>query len=56
MKGEESGTVSVVTIDQGKILHVINVVNKDGQVYFVDTQIGKIVELHSKLKLELGRP
>ncbi|MDN4621043.1 RHS repeat-associated core domain-containing protein [Paenibacillus sp. PsM32] len=56
MKAEESGAVGVVTIDQGKILHVINVVNKDGQVYFIDTQIGKIVELHSNLKLGLGRP
>jgi len=36
------------------LLHVVNVVNKGGQVYFIDSQIGKIVTLRSDLTLELG--
>jgi len=52
------GAVGTVVIQQGQNapLHVINVVNRNGQVYFVDTQIGKIVTLKDNLVVRLGRP
>ncbi|MFG0236010.1 toxin glutamine deamidase domain-containing protein [Brevibacillus porteri] len=53
---EGDGFTAPVIIHQGKILHVINVVNKNGEVYFIDSQIGKIVELQPDLILELGKP
>lgn len=49
------GTTGAVIINQPSgISHVINVVNKDGKVYFIDSQIGKIVELQDNLLLEYG--
>ncbi|MDR3597611.1 hypothetical protein [Clostridium sp.] len=52
----EYGSVEsrVVVIQQGGIQHVINVVNKDGEIYFIDSQIGKVVELNPNLTLDLG--
>lgn len=50
------GTVRAVIIKQGSIDHVINAINKNGDIYFVDTQIGKIVELNPNVKLDVGRP
>ncbi|MEK4509241.1 toxin glutamine deamidase domain-containing protein [Paenibacillus sp. FSL K6-2524] len=50
------GYTGPVVIHQGNIFHVINVVNKNGEVFFIDSQIGKIVELDPKLILELGKP
>jgi filamentous hemagglutinin len=49
-----SGESRVVVIQQGGIQHVINVVNKDGEIYFIDSQIGKVVELDPNLTLDLG--
>ena len=49
--------VGVVIIHQaGDVAHVINTVNKNGVVYFIDAQMGKIVQLRPGLKLELGVP
>ncbi|THF73947.1 toxin glutamine deamidase domain-containing protein [Cohnella fermenti] len=48
------GANGIVIIHQGSVEHVINVVNRNGEIYYIDTQIGKIVELHPTLKLELG--
>jgi RHS repeat-associated protein len=50
------GTSGIVVINQGNVDHVINVVNRSGTVYYVDTQIGKIVNLNPNLVLELGLP
>jgi hypothetical protein len=36
--------------------HAINVVNRDGVVYFIDAQIGKIVFLKPNLSVKLGLP
>ncbi|WP_374409647.1 DUF637 domain-containing protein, partial [Hydrogenophaga sp.] len=57
MTAEGNGAVGVVLIKQpGGPSHVINVVNKGGQVYFVDTQMGKIVTLRPNLVVQLGLP
>ncbi|MCD1261696.1 pre-toxin TG domain-containing protein [Paenibacillus athensensis] len=53
---KSDGFTAPVVIHQGNILHVINVINKNGEVIFIDSQIGKIVELDPKLILELGKP
>lgn len=51
------GAVGVVLIKQsGGVSHVINVVNQRGLVYFVDTQMGKIVTLKPNLTVQLGTP
>lgn len=52
----EDGFATALILNQGSIEHVINAINKNGEIYFVDTQIGKIVELNSNIKLTLGRP
>jgi len=55
MKKMGDGALGVVVIDQGgPVLHAINVVNRGGEVFFIDTQIGKIVVLRPDLKLRLG--
>lgn len=54
MSQEGDGAIGIVIINQGNIDHVINVVNRNGTTYYIDTQIGKIVELDPSLKLELG--
>ncbi|PTT84153.1 hypothetical protein DBR42_15325, partial [Pelomonas sp. HMWF004] len=52
-----SGSRGVVLIKQaGGVDHVINVVNRAGVVYFVDTQIGRIVTIQPNVVLKLGRP
>jgi hypothetical protein len=40
----------------GNVQHVINVVNQNGQVYFIDTQMGQIVTLQPNIPVQLGRP
>ena len=50
------GSTGPLIIQQpGNVQHVINVVNRNGQVYFIDSQIGKIVELHPTVPVKLGR-
>ena len=57
MTAAGNGAVGVVRIIQpGKIEHVINVVNKNGIIYFVDAQMGKIVTLKPDVPVRLGRP
>ena len=53
-----SGAVGTVVINQGagNVFHVINVVNRNGRVYFVDAQLGGVVELQPSLVVRLGRP
>jgi hypothetical protein len=51
------GAVGVVLVQQpGGVSHVINVVNQGGKVFFVDTQMGKIVTLNPSLTVQLGQP
>ena len=40
----------------GNVQHVINVVNRNGQVHFIDSQMGQVVTLHPTIPVKLGRP
>ena len=52
-----SGSRGVVLIMQSSgVDHVINVVNRSGVVYFVDSQIGRVVTLKPSAVVLLGRP
>jgi Papain fold toxin 1, glutamine deamidase len=52
-----NGAVGVVVIPLGGTMeHVINVVNRNGVIYFVDNQLGKIVTLPPGAEVYLGRP
>jgi hypothetical protein len=52
-----SGAASPAVIQQsGGVMHVVNVVNKNGQVYFVDVQMGSIVTIKPNVPIFLGRP
>jgi Papain fold toxin 1, glutamine deamidase len=52
------GAYGLVRIIQpnSEIEHVVNVVNRNGTVYFVDTQIGRIVTLPPNTVVRLGMP
>ncbi|WP_416235516.1 toxin glutamine deamidase domain-containing protein [Paenibacillus campi] len=56
MREAGDGFATALILNQGSIKHVINVVNKNGEIYFIDTQMGKIVELNSNVKLDVGKP
>ncbi len=47
-------TRPLIIMQPGNALHVINVVNSGGQVYFIDPQIGKIVTLQPNVPVRLG--
>jgi hypothetical protein len=48
---------SLMIIQPGTdVVHAINVVNRNGTVYFIDTQIGRIVALQPNLLVKLSRP
>jgi filamentous hemagglutinin len=50
-----NGVARPLIIEQNNgISHVINVVNRNGQVYFIDPQIGKIVTLQQNINVKLG--
>jgi Papain fold toxin 1, glutamine deamidase len=52
-----NGAYGLVLIGpEGATQHVINVMNRDGVVYFVDTQLGRIVTLPPNVEVRLGRP
>ena len=53
-----SGAVGTVVINQGagNVMHVINVTNRAGQIYYIDAQMGAIVNLQPNLTVRLGRP
>jgi len=53
-----SGAVGTVVINQGvgNVMHVINVTNRGGQIYYIDAQMGAIVNLQPNLTVRLGRP
>jgi filamentous hemagglutinin len=52
-----NGSVGVVRIQQGgPIEHVINVVNKNDKVYFIDSQSGHIVNIKPDVPVLLGTP
>jgi hypothetical protein len=53
MAGEGTARPLII-IQAGNVQHVINVVNKGGQVHFVDSQIGKIVTLQPDIPVRLG--
>jgi hypothetical protein len=38
------------------VLHAINVVNRGGKVYFIDSQRSRIVTLPPMMKIKLGMP
>lgn len=49
------GSVGAVVISQSSgIQHAINIVNRNGKIYFIDSQIGKIVELNPNLTVRMG--
>jgi hypothetical protein len=51
------GARGVVMIKQPNgVDHVINVVNKNGTVFFIDGQLGRVVTLQPNLTVRLGRP
>jgi Papain fold toxin 1, glutamine deamidase len=51
------GAYGVVLIGpENTTQHVINVVNRNGVVYFVDTQLGRIVTLPPNVEVRLGLP
>nr|WP_279627068.1 hemagglutinin repeat-containing protein [Xanthomonas prunicola] len=57
MLKEGNGAARPLIIEQpGKVMHVINVVNKNGTIFFIDTQLGKIVKLNPDVAVRLGRP
>lgn len=56
MQQAGSGAARPLIIQQNGVDHVINVVNRDGQVFFIDTQLGKIVTLQPNAVVKLGRP
>jgi hypothetical protein len=49
------GAMGIVRIHQkGEIEHVVQVVNRGGQVTFIDTQAGQVVTLRPDLRVQLG--
>jgi len=56
MQQAGSGAARPLLIQQNGVYHTINVVNRNGQVYFVDTQLGQIVTLQPNVVVQLGRP
>ena len=44
----------LIILQTGNVQHVINVVNRDGQVYFIDSQIGKVITLEPNISVRLG--
>ena len=54
MESEGKGAIGAVIIPQANVDHVINVVNRDGVVYFVDSQIGKVVTLSPDTTVQFG--
>lgn len=55
MEEAGDGESRVLIIKQGSVDHVINTINRNGQIYFIDSQIGKVVEPSPNLVYELGR-
>ncbi|MNC79527.1 hypothetical protein D3C75_1320300 [compost metagenome] len=54
---EGNGASGIVLIQQSNgIEHAINVVNRNGSIYYIDSQMGKIVELNPNSVLKLGLP
>jgi Papain fold toxin 1, glutamine deamidase len=52
----DGATGFVIVPQRNDILHALNVVNRNGKVYFIDSQIEKIVTLDPTLKVEFGVP
>lgn len=44
----------LIILQPGHVQHVINVVNQDGQVYFIDSQIGKVITLQPNISVRFG--
>ena len=55
MQAAGSGAARPLIIEQNGVSHVINVTNRNGQVYFIDTQLGQIVTLQPGVVVKLGR-
>jgi hypothetical protein len=57
MAAAGDGAARLLIIQQpGNIQHVINVANRNGQVYFIDSQMGQVVTLQPNIPVNLGRP
>lgn len=56
MQQAGNGVARPLIVQQNGVDHVINVVNRNGQIYFVDTQIDRIVTLQPNVVVRLGRP
>jgi len=54
MQQAGSGATRPVIIEQNGVDHVINVVNQNGKVYFIDGQMGAIVTLKPNVTVKLG--
>ena len=55
MKSAGDGATGAVAIKQPSgVSHAISVVNRNGEVYFIDAQIGQVVELNPNLNIQLG--
>ena len=55
MKSAGDGATGAVVIKQPSgVSHAISVVNRNGEVYFIDAQIGQVVELNPNLNIQLG--
>jgi hypothetical protein len=55
-RGNGSAGAVLITQPGTTVQHVINVVNRNGTIYFVDAQIGRIVTLQPGLVVTLSRP
>jgi hypothetical protein len=56
LQAGNGATRPLIILQPGNVWHVINVVNRNGQVYFVDPQIGQIVIPRPNIPVQLGRP
>lgn len=55
MKSAGDGATGAVVIKQPSgVSHAISVVNRNGEVYFIDAQIGQVVKLNPNLNIQLG--
>ena len=56
MQQAGNGAVRPLIVQQSGVDHVINVANRNGQIYFIDTQLGQIVRPQPDVVVKLGRP
>lgn len=55
MMEQPNGAIGAVVIEQPSgISHTISIVKRNGEVYFIDPQIGKVVTLKDNLSISFG--